>query len=203
MTQPKNPERIRYTRLAPVYDLMEFLPEILTIRKWRRRLISYIKGGLTLEIGVGTGKNLPFYPNNISLVGADISEKMIKLARNKQVARNRIHFAVINAEELALKEAVFENIVSTFVFCSVSDPVKGLKELRRVLKPGGQVLFLEHVRPRSPVLARLFDFINPVVVSIWGANINRATVVNIRKAGFEIRTEVNLWRDIVKLIVAT
>ncbi len=201
MRKVKNPEKIRYSRLAPIYDFMEFLPEILSIRKWRRKLLSQLHGGLTLEIGMGTGKNLKYYSENIQVVGVDISEKMVKIARKKVVPIQWLSMSVMNAEELGFKDGQFDNIVSTFVFCSVSDPIIGLRELKRVLKPGGQAFFLEHVRPGSPILGKVFDILNPIVVRIWGANINRNTV-DIKQAGFQIIFEENLSSDIVKFIVA-
>ncbi len=202
MRRSSNPEKHRYNRIAPVYDLMEFFPEKVTMGNWRKRLFSYLPEGRILELGVGTGKNLVFYPENKHLIAVDISLKMIRRAREKKPDYLNVSFAIMNAEELALLSDSFDGIVTTFVFCSVFQPVNGLKELKRVLKPGGTALFLEHVRPGNKVLAKLFDLLNPVVVRIFGANINRTTTRNIKMAGFEIEEEHNLRRDIVKLIIA-
>jgi len=202
MKNVKNPEKIRYSRVAVIYDLMEFLPEILRIRKWRQKQLSRLNGGLTLEVGMGTGKNLQYYPQDVPIIGIDISEKMIRIAKRKDDSNRGVKMLVMNAEELGFKDGQFDNIVSTFVFCSVSDPVVGLRELKRVLKSDGQALFLEHVRPGSRLLGKIFDIFNPLVVRIWGANINRNTVENIKQAGFQILSEENLSKDIVKLIVA-
>ncbi len=197
-----NPEKERYSRIAPFFDLMEFLPEKLTMVRWRKELFSYLKPGQTLELGVGTGKNLPYYPPETPLVAVDISRRMIDIARKKTLSIPRPAFAVMNAEELTFLDHSFENVVVTFVFCSVSDPLQGLRELRRVVQPDGQVLFLEHVLPGNPFLKFLFNALNPLVVRIFGANINRRTVQNITRAGFSVEKEMNLGGDIVKLIVA-
>ena len=90
---------------------------------------------------------------------------------------------------------------SSCVFCSVPDPVKGLKEIRRVCKSGGKVVMLEYVRSHKPVLGPLMDLMNPVPVHIYGANINRETVENLKRAGFRNIEVRDLWLDIVKLII--
>ncbi len=199
---PQNPEKKRYSRIAPFFDLMEFLPEKFTMNRWREKLFSHLRPGITLELGVGTGKNLSYYPPGVSLVAADISRRMVEIARKKVAPGQKVFFAVMNAETLALPSRFFDNVVVTFVFCSVSDPLQGLRELRRVVKPDGQVLFLEHVLPENPLLKFIFNLLNPLVVRIFGANINRRTVQNIARAGFTIQQESNLSRDVVKLIVA-
>ena len=94
-------------------------------------------------------------------------------------------------------------MLATFVFCSVPNPVLGLSEVRRVVKPGGQVLLLEHVRSEQPALGTVMDTLNPVVVRVTGANINRRTVENVRRAGLVVERVEDLgMRDIFKLIVA-
>ena len=198
----KNPEKKRYDRIAPLFDLMEFLPEKIAMGRWRKKLLSYLGPGQTLEIGVGTGKNLPHYPMGLPQVAVDISRRMIEIAGKKVLPEHTVRFAVMNAEMLAFPAGIFDNVVVTFVFCSVFDPVKGLRELRRVVKPGGQVLFIEHVLPGTSLLKFLFNLFNPVVVRIFGANINRRTVENIARAGFTVKREINLRGDVVKLIVA-
>ena len=83
------------------------------------------------------------------------------------------------------------------------DPVLGLKELRRICKPENKVILLEHMRPANPVLGLLFDLVNPLVVRMMGANINRLTIDNIQSAGWQIKIEQKLSSDIVKWIEAT
>jgi SAM-dependent methyltransferase len=106
----------------------------------------------------------------------------------------------MDAQALALAGGSFDVVVSTCVFCSVPDPVLGLQEVRRVLRPDGKIVLLEHVRSRLPVLGRLMDWLNPVSVRLQGANINRDTVGNVQKAGLSTRRVDNLFLDIVKLI---
>jgi ubiquinone/menaquinone biosynthesis C-methylase UbiE len=107
----------------------------------------------------------------------------------------------MDVQALQFRVGSFDSAVSTFVFCSVPDPLKGLEELRRVLKPKGKAYFLEHVRPGG-FRGRVFDLLAPLFVRITGANINRDTVTNIKRAGFCILLEENLFSDIFKFIIA-
>ncbi len=109
------------------------------------------------------------------------------------IARRRAHgldlaadLRLGDAQALEFPDASFDTAVATFVFCSVPNPVLGLRELRRVVQPGGQVLLLEHARSASRLLGALMDILNPVVVRLIGANINRRTVENARGAGLQI-----------------
>jgi len=106
----------------------------------------------------------------------------------------------MDAQALAIADASFDVVVTTCVFCSVPDPVLGLREVRRVLRPGGRILLLEHVRSRLPLLGRCMDWLNPISVRLQGANINRDTVGNVQRAGLHIGQVDNLLLDIFKLV---
>lgn len=188
-------------RSSKLYDFMEFPVELLWYRKWRRRLFSKMHGHRFLEVGVGTGKNLRYYPGGSSGVGIDLSEGMMSHARAK-AEQQRVALAQADAQRLPFHNNAFDVVVATFVFCSVPDPVVGLSEIHRVLKPDGRLLLLEHVLPESPTLARLFNWLNTWTVRRVGVNINRRTAENIRRAGFEITEETNLFSTIFKVFVA-
>ena len=89
----------------------------------------------------------------------------------------------MDVRNLEFPNTTFDTVVATWVFCSVPDAVLGLREVRRVTKPGGQVLLLQHVRSESPLFGRLMDLLNPLVVRMMGSNINRRTVEDVRQAG--------------------
>jgi len=196
------PEQIknRYNRVARYYDWMERPMETAKFSKWRRELTSQVTGN-TLEIGVGTGKNIPYYPEEVKLTAIDFSKNMLKKAKSKyQDVNPNISFKEMDAQNMIFDDNTFDTVVTSCVFCSVPDPVKGLQEIRRVLKPGGQLLMLEHVRSKQKILGQLMDWLNFLPLNIWGANINRQTVDNLKKAGFTKIEVSNLWGDIVKLI---
>jgi ubiquinone/menaquinone biosynthesis C-methylase UbiE len=109
----------------------------------------------------------------------------------------------MDVQKLKFENQSFETVLATFVFCSVPDPIKGLKEIKRVCKKEGKIILLEHVRPSGRLLGKLFDTLNPFIVRLMGVNINRETVANIEKAGLRIEEERNLFSSIVKMVVAS
>jgi ubiquinone/menaquinone biosynthesis C-methylase UbiE len=193
----------RYDRIAKIYDFLD-QPMEMGFSKWRKKMLSEATGK-TLEVGIGTGKNLPFYPEDVELTGIDFSEKMIEKARNKINHPAKTQLLEMDAENMFFDDNTFDTVVTSCVFCSVPDPVQGLKEIRRVCKNGGKILMLEHMRSHKKVVGPLMDAFNFIPLHIYGANINRETYDNLLKAGFKpqnIRVE-NVWFDIVKLIRIT
>ncbi len=195
--------RKRYNRIAPVYDLMEAFVERRRFRVWRRLLWSQVQPGRILEVGVGTGKNMPYYPPKGQVTAIDLSERMLERAKERaQKLGLNVRLYQMDVQYLSFPENFFDAAVATFVFCSVPDPVLGLRELARVVKPGGDIWLLEHVRIDKPIIGTLMDILNPFVVRIIGANINRRTVENVKRADLEIVAVRNLSGELVKLIHA-
>jgi len=193
----------RYNRLAWIYDWLEAPMEWLRFAKWRTRLSDRMVGPRVLEVGVGTGKNLPYYPQDVDAVAIDFSHRMLAKARKKGLSDgSKVRFHEMDVQDLNFPDKTFDMVFATFVFCSVPDPVDGLKELRRVCKPGGKLILLEHMRPGNLFMGLLFDLLNPIVVRILGANINRRTMGNIQKAGWHIQVEEHLTSDIVRWVEA-
>ncbi|MCL5026653.1 MAG: class I SAM-dependent methyltransferase [Chloroflexi bacterium] len=195
--------RRRYDRQARLYDLTEAPMERLAFSRWRSLLWSRVAGPRVLEVGVGTGKNLPYYSPQWEAAGIDLSPKMVERARRRAATLGlAVELQVMDAQALAFPDASFDTVVATFVFCSVPDPVQGLREVRRVCRPGGQVLLLEHVLSRHQPARSIMQALNPIMVRVTGANINRETVTNVQRAGLEIVSVTDLFAGIVKLIEA-
>jgi ubiquinone/menaquinone biosynthesis C-methylase UbiE len=194
--------RARYDRNAPLYDLMQRGAE-RRLGRYRPDLWRRVQGTRALEVGVGTGRNMPFYPDQMAVTAVDLSPRMLERAR---VRAERLGLAVdlreADAQALPFPAASFDTVIATCVFCSVPDPVLGLCEIRRVLVPGGQLLLLEHVLSKRPRLRRFMQIANPLVVRMCGANIDRETVENVGRAGFRDIHVDALWLDILKRIEA-
>jgi ubiquinone/menaquinone biosynthesis C-methylase UbiE len=197
-----NVTRARYDRVAARYDALEPWLERRYYSRWRTLLWRQARGPRLLELGVGTGKNLPYHPLDAALSGIDFSAGMLRQARER-VGRlgSPARLALMDAQALAFPAATFDTVAATFVFGSVPDPVRGLREARRVLKPGGSLLLLEYVRAPG-VFGALADRVNPLARLVYGANINRPTVENVRRAGFAIVRVASFWRGAVVLILA-
>jgi ubiquinone/menaquinone biosynthesis C-methylase UbiE len=202
-TSISNLTRRRYDRLAFLYDFLETPMERFRFSSWRARLRDRIVKNQALEVGIGTGKNLPHHPQDVEIIAIDLSLPMLEFAR-RRASRLEVEVRLVkmDVEQLAFQDNTFDSVFATFVFCSVPDPVLGLREIRRVCKPGGRLLLLEHVRPGNRLLGIIFDLLNPLVVRMIGANINRRTMENLRRAGWHIRVDERLGPEIFRWIEA-
>lgn len=179
--------RKRYDRVAKIYDLFEQPMEAMSLKMWREEVTKDLEGKV-LEIGVGTGKNMPYYPDHIDVTAIDFSKNMLDKSREKATKLDRhIELIQMDAQNMDFPDDTFDMVFTTCVFRSVPDPVKGLKEIRRVCKPGGKIIMIEHVRSEKKTLGLIMDILNPLTVSLWGANINRRTVQNVEKQDLQIQ----------------
>ncbi len=170
------------------------------IGNWRSRLLRDV-GGFVLEVGAGSGPNLGHYPSGVQVIATEFNEESILLARPR--SNSRIRLASADVEHLAFPDNVFDATVATLVFCSVERPVVGFQEVCRVLKPGGQLHLIEHVRSYHAWLGRWQDKLNPRW-NVWaeGCNLNRDTEANVCLAGFELLSvQVNFF-GLVKTMIA-
>src|SRR5919197_2396697 len=145
-------ERVRgiYDKLADRYDGMIRLSERLFMGHGRGWVCSQARGDV-LEIAVGTGRNLPFYPQEVRITGVDLSPAMLAVARQRAQKLGRaVDLRVGNAQALDFPDASFDTVVCTLSLCTIPDDRRAVAEAKRVLRPGGALLLLEHVR--SPVL---------------------------------------------------
>lgn len=156
-----------------------------------------------LEVGVGTGKNFPYYPADAEITAVDFSDKMLKRAKDKASKQKvKVRLQQMDVQNLEFEDNTFDTVVTSFVFCSVPNPVRGLTEVERVCKPGGNVVLLEHVLSANRIMAWLMNLANPLVVRMFGANINRHTAENVSKSGLAVEQVTDLGAGIFKLIEA-
>jgi len=172
---------------AFIYDRIGRGSEAAGLQRERVALLAQARGN-TVEIGAGTGLNLALYgPELESLTVTEPERPMLK--RLEQHVQERTPSALVlraPAEDLPFEDGSFDTAVSTLVLCGVDDQPRALRELRRVLRPGGQLLFIEHVRSDDPSLARLQDRMNGVNRFLVGCDCNRPTLRTIESAGFEV-----------------
>lgn len=193
----------RYNRIAPYFEGLEAIMEGLVFKGWRKKCWEQVHGHHILEIGVGTGKNFDYYPSDARMTAIDFSQEMLKQASQKKARKNiTVDLHLMDVQSLPFADNSFDTVIATFVFCSVPLPVKGLKELYRVCRSGGQVILLEHVVSSRTLLATLMNLLNPLVVALVGANINRHTLKNVQACPFSSVHVDERSSDIIKLIIA-
>ena len=198
-------ERVRhiYDRLAPGYDRVIRVAEKLLFRDGRQWVCSQARGDV-LEVAVGTGRNLPFYPESVRLTGIDLSPAMLEIARARARCLGRkADLRLGDAQALEFPESAFDTAVFTLALCSIPDERAALAEVKRVLRPGGSVLLLEHVRsPVGPVRA-VQRLLEPLCVHFEADHLLREPLDPLRAEGFEIRRVERSRLGIVERAAAT
>ena len=178
---------LRKKFFAATYDSFSRKSENAGLRDMRHSLIAEARGSV-LEIGAGTGANLTHYNGHLeSLMFTEPDPSMIRRLQTK--ARDEAPLAKIlraPAEDLPFEDASFDTVVSTLVLCGVEDQARSVREIRRVLKPGGRLLFLEHVRSDDPALARFQDRMNWLNRLVVLCDCNRPTLSTIEASGFTV-----------------
>lgn len=181
-----NAERVQrlYDRVAARYDAamrLRLLDEL------RSRLLASAHGDV-LEIGVGTGATFAHYPQAVqSLTALDLSGGMLHEAHLKALSLPfPVHFVQHDVQTLPFGNARFDTVVSSLGLCGIPDPARLFAEVGRVLRPGGRLLALEHIRPPNPWLGRMADLIDPVFDQVVGCHPNRPTPELLRAAGFVV-----------------
>ncbi len=196
--------RRKYDRIARLYDLLD-LPFELGRHRRLRRAIFHGLSGTVLDAGVGTGRNLPFYPADARMVGIDLSPAMLARAKRRRARLGAsVELHAMDVQRTAFPDRHFDAIVATFLFC-VLDPsqqLPALKELARICKPSGTIRLVDYAYSRGPVKRARMRLWAPCVRWAYGAAFDRDTERYLAPAGLALLERRFLFHDIIKLIVA-
>lgn len=195
----------KWDRAAARFDLMTGLgPE----RRWapiKRELFSRMGAGKILFVAVGSGLDFTHFPPGRDVLGIDISSKMLEKAARRAAAYEasggKLELRRMDVEALEAPDASFDQAFTSCTFCSVARPVEGLKEILRVLRPGGDLYMFEHTGSRFFPFNLILEAMTPLSRRM-GPDLNRPTVENVVRAGFQIREVRNYFLDVVKTIDA-
>jgi len=169
---------------------------------WKRDFFARMGDGKILFLAVGVGSEIRHFPVGRNIVGIDISTEMLSRASSTASKyRGKLELREMDARQLLFDDDFFDQIFTSCTFCSVPDPINGLRELKRVLKPGGELWMFEHTISKHFPFRQLLTLMNPVAEKI-GPSLNRNTVLNVKKAGFEVKQIFNIYLDVVKTIHA-
>lgn len=191
---------------ADRYDQGMWLLERLSITRLRRQLLAGLHGQV-LEIGTGTGANAPLYAADVTVTAIDLRPSYLRSAAQKAATNGRpADYQVVCADGqfLPFASGVFDAVVGSLVFCSIADPLAALREICRVLRPGGRLQLLEHVRGQTRLTQAMTDVLHPVWFAMQGeCHLNRETAAAVAMAGFDVIETTTHGRGLLQLIKAT
>jgi ubiquinone/menaquinone biosynthesis C-methylase UbiE len=187
----------KWDRAARWYDCGAAILELAVFRDLRRKLLASARGRV-LEVAAGTGANLPHYPQAARVTAVDLSSAMLRKARRRGARRA----GIMEAAALALPDATFDTVVSTLGTCTFPDPVAAVREMRRVCRPGGRILLLEHGRSDHARVAAYQDRSAAGHARYLGCWWNRDPLETVRQAGLEPYAAKRMLLGIVHVIEA-
>lgn len=191
----------KWDKAAPNFDLMAGKGAEKRWRPFKESLFSHMEGRI-LFLALGTGLDIETFPPGKTITAIDISPKMLEVAAPRIAAyEGEIDAQVMDVHELSFDDDSFDQVFTSCTFCSVPRPVEGLRALRRVLKPGGELFMFEHTGSRYYPFKIMMDAMTQLTRKI-GPDMNRTTVANVQAAGFQLLEVNNVFMDVVKTIKA-
>jgi ubiquinone/menaquinone biosynthesis C-methylase UbiE len=192
-----------YTAIPKFYDLLD-LP--FEYRRYRplRRLLFKGTGGEVLDAGVGTGRNMPFYPPGATMTGIDLSPGMLARAEDRKKALGiATDLHQVNVTGTGLADGRFDFIIATFLFCVLGDDdqLPALRELRRICKPDGEIRILEYEYSKIPWTRFVMRLWAPWVRLMYGAAFDRHTERYVDAAGLRLVEERFVFKDVIKILI--
>jgi len=191
----------KWDKMAPRFDTMAAKGAEERWAPFKTKLFENMDGKI-LFLALGTGLDIPFFPTGKDITAIDISPKMLEEAKDRVAAYDgQITAEVMDVHEMTYAPESFDQVYTSCTFCSVPNPIEGLKALHRVLKPGGKIFMFEHTGSRWYPFKPMMDLMTQLTRRI-GPDMNRTTVANVRAAGFKVTEVDNIFLDVVKTIKA-
>jgi ubiquinone/menaquinone biosynthesis C-methylase UbiE len=193
--------REKWDRAARSYDLMNGYGQELRWAPAKRRLFERMRGRIIFA-SIGTGQDIQFFPPQRDITAIDISAGMLERARPRAAEYDgHLELRQIDVHELDYPDGSFDQAFTACTFCSVPRPVEGLRMLRRVLKPGGELCMFEHTGSRYFPFNLMLNLMTTLSRK-FGPEMNRNTVANVTRAGFDVKAVEPVYLDVVKMIRA-
>jgi ubiquinone/menaquinone biosynthesis C-methylase UbiE len=175
------------------------------MRRWSPSQYTLFKNlkGKILFIGIGTGQEIVNFPEGLKITAVDLSFEMLKRS-NKRIQNysGKINRCQMDAKTTAFSNNTFDTIATVCVMCTVKQPLICLQELKRLLKPDGELVMFEHVLSKNPVYAITLKMMSFITEYLQGTYLDRNTIANVEQAGFKIHSHKNIYLDIVKALIA-
>jgi len=202
MTDRLRSNQLKWDRLAKSFDLMAGDGGEKRWRQAKQYLFSAMGDGDILFMALGTGQDIAAFPEGKTLHAIDVSQKMLDIAQPRVDAyQGTIHTHQMDIHHPSFESASFDQVFTSCTFCSVPDPVAGLKQVFNLIRPGGELLMFEHTASRYFPFNLMLHSMTALTSKI-GPDMNRNTVENVRSAGFEVVAVENVFLDVVKIIRA-
>jgi ubiquinone/menaquinone biosynthesis C-methylase UbiE len=201
---PSETERVRriQDKEAPRYDRQMRLFERILFAGGREWACSQVQGEV-LELAFGTGRNLPYYPNHVRLTGVELSPQMLAIGKKRAGELGRaVDLRIGDAQALEFEDHSFDTVIITFGLCTIPDDRKAASEAHRVLRPGGRLVLLEHVRSPSLPIRAVQRLLDPLSVRLGADHLTREPLDYLADVGFEIEHVERLKRGIVERALA-
>jgi len=192
-----------YSRIARVYDVLDLPFEYGRYRPIRQHMFSGL-GGRILDAGVGTGRNMPFYPEGAEVTGIDLSKAMLgRAVKRRERLQKRVDLLEMDVLRTSFPDHHFDAIVATFLFCVLEpeDQLPALKELCRITRPGGEIRILEYAYSQDPIKRFIMHLWAPWVRWVYGAAFDRETERYVPGAGLCVAEFRFMFHDIIKLLI--